>query len=1818
MQLGNTVHFNSFKWVKEELRQLLTDIQRQLETYINAPDDVSKLDEIISLLRQVRGTLSLVEIYGAALLSEEMEMAARALKAGEVSSRENAYEVLLSAAIRLPDYLDGLSAGKKDVPLILLPLLNDLRACRNASLLSENVLFFPDVTVATGNFDQAAKGLLEPKEDPTKLATQLRHQYQLGLLGWFKNENAEEAFDKMYKVAGKLRKASSFDSSSRLWWVSSGIIDALRKNGVEGSVALKSLMGKVDRQMKRLADVGEDEFAKTLPEELTKNLLYYVARAKPVSDIVKKLKSKFKLQQYLPDEEELANAARQLGGPNQELLNKVSEAIREDINQVKDAIEVFTHGKLSDPEPIKKLPHLYAKIADTLGMLGLGRCRENIMHEKSLLDAKLKSNSLPSEENLMATATTLLAVESDLDAYVNRRLEAETGGDSAVVPEQENAAVVASLVNEALKNLALVKDAYLSYVDNPEPETLAAVPVILKELSGAMFVPPLDDITPIINGLNDYFADILIPAGYQPDDSEQDIVADTVTNIECFLEAVAEHRVDAELYVAAGRDAVAKLSAGAHPAAASQPAKGVPKATRQAQPAARAPTVSKSSEIREPTGRQQARSGAPASAKAYKDLQVIGGDTDEEILEIFLEEALEELQRITSLFPAWKSNPGDSEAITTIRRSFHTLKGSGRLIGATMIGEFAWAVENMLNRLIDGTIHESPDVLSIIDESIGVLPQLIEQIRSGNAQPVENMFELMERATQIANKQAGISAANTPGGRADARDIADDEDMGDAQGIDEVVLASLPDSEDELTITPEDLELGEVDDFPRIDRGMIVEELSGADIADEFIFEDDDARPPTSRSARQSALTGRQFKSRDLTGEYLTLTADPALLDIFSDEADAHLTEITRIIDKARVGKMSSKNVEGLVRALHTLHGSARTAKFRLIAEKAGVLEQHANNLAELGKSWQPEELKTLSDAVVYIRNCIAHLKEHTSELSGDEGLDERIRACVDRSEAEMKSARSLRMDKTGYAEKSDLDPELISIFLEEAPDIIESIERELQDWKAGGLKPDKFNEILRQLHTLKGSARMASLGDIGDLSHTLESLFITIATDKLAATPALADVLSAAVDRLVGMLDILAQGRVPAVEPEYLEKLEAIRLGKLDPLAADAAEAESPRTGGVSRTGGAPKTGSQELTTGRKLKIIKPARTAAGAPTAAVEQMAAGVQQDQIRVRSDKLDMMVNYAGEVNIYHSRIGQYINNLTFNLNELEQTVNRLRRQMHDMEAETDAQIASRHEREVINPGEDFDPLEMDRYSHMQQISRAMAESANDLDNLKDMLGDLVRSSEVALQQQSRVSTELQEELLQTRMVRFQGIASRLRRVIRQTAGQLGKKVELEITGEDNEIDRSVQERMIAPLEHMLRNAVFHGVEKPEVRTAVGKPDTGTIRIDISRDGSYIVMNVSDDGQGMDVDRIRNKAIQLGLMTEGEQKSDHDIFQFIMHEGFSTADDVSQIAGRGVGMDVVDTEIKQLGGNLHIESEWGRGTTFSIRLPLTLAINQALLIQLEEDIYAIPLTAIEGVAVLNATEVRENMLGKRKYYEYAGETYDMHYLGLLLGTGLAPVITDERRYPLLMLRGTGRRIGVHVDAMLGRREIVVKPVGPQITTIPGISGATILADGRVALIIDVAGLLRKEAGELTTAATVLRPTTFMKPVEVEPIVMVVDDSITIRKVTARILGRHNLKVVTAKDGLDAIQQLQEVTPDLFLMDIEMPRMDGFELATHVKSDSRLQGIPIIMITSRTGEKHRERARQIGVERYLGKPFQENELMDEINELLDRQSA
>jgi chemosensory pili system protein ChpA (sensor histidine kinase/response regulator) len=609
-------------------------------------------------------------------------------------------------------------------------------------------------------------------------------------------------------------------------------------------------------------------------------------------------------------------------------------------------------------------------------------------------------------------------------------------------------------------------------------------------------------------------------------------------------------------------------------------------------------------------------------------------------------------------------------------------------------------------------------------------------------------------------------------------------------------------------------------------------------------------------------------------------------------------------------------------------------------------------------------------------------------------------------------------------------------------------------------------------------------------------------------------------------------------------------------------------------------------------------------------EDMGVRAPQEQVRIRADLLDRLVNYAGEVAIYRSRLEQQLAAFRSTAAEMEQTNLRLRDQLRRLDSETEAQIIARYQREGEAGNEAFDPLELDRFSTLQQLSRALAESAADLQSLHGSMEDLTRNYETLLMQQSRVSSDLQEGLMRTRMLPFDSLVPRLRRVIRQAATETGKQAQLRLDGAQGELDRNVLERMTAPLEHMLRNAIAHGLESPEARRKAGKPEEGSIRIAVRREGSEVVLQVGDDGGGINRQAIRARGIERGLIKPDAALADSDLDVLILEPGFSTAETVSRLAGRGVGMDVVASEVRQLGGSLDISSRPGEGTTFTLRLPQTLAVTQAVFVKIGETQYAVPIASVRGVGRI----AREELAKPDASYRYGGEDYALHDLGNLVGATTTAKAEGALQMPLLLIRSGELRAAVAIDQVLGNREIVVKSGGPQLASMPGIFGATIMGDGSVVVILDVAPLVRRHAAMPRDAAPAQQAAELRRV----PLVMVVDDSVTMRKVTGRVLERHGFEVGTAKDGLDALERMAEVIPDLMLLDIEMPRMDGYELATAMKADPRMRNVPIIMITSRTGEKHRERAMQIGVERYLGKPYQEVELMRNVFELLGVERA
>ena len=610
-------------------------------------------------------------------------------------------------------------------------------------------------------------------------------------------------------------------------------------------------------------------------------------------------------------------------------------------------------------------------------------------------------------------------------------------------------------------------------------------------------------------------------------------------------------------------------------------------------------------------------------------------------------------------------------------------------------------------------------------------------------------------------------------------------------------------------------------------------------------------------------------------------------------------------------------------------------------------------------------------------------------------------------------------------------------------------------------------------------------------------------------------------------------------------------------------------------------------------------------------EPVAGAERGEMARVSAELLDELLNHAGEVSITRARLEQQLGLVDFNLAELSRTVTRLKEQLRKLEMETEAQVLHRHDQESGHRL-GFDPLELDRYSSIQQYSRALAESVSDVASLQQLLEGLVAETQNQLQLQARTVTELQNGLMRTRMVSFQRHVQRLARIVRQAAADTDKQAELVVEGATGELDRQVLDRMLPPFEHLLRNSVVHGIEAPEQRRAHGKPVTGRISLRLQREGSEVIVEVSDDGAGMNLAAIRSRGLALGLIGADQELTDEDVMQLVLEPGFSTAGTVTQQAGRGVGMDVVATEVKKLGGALHMDSKAGVGSRFTIRLPLTLAVSHALVVRTGDEYYALPLPTIEGVVRLPREEVAAHLRSESATFTYGEHKYRLQPLALYVGLEAAPVPETDAAIPVVLVRAGEHSTGLVADELIGSREIVVKPVGPQISAIRGISGATILSDGRVVIILDITALVR---AEWRVRATAPAP---RERGDRRIFALVVDDSITVRRVTQRLLERNGMRVMTARDGADAMTLLAEHVPDIILLDIEMPRMDGYEVAAQVRADPRLRDVPIIMITSRSGDKHRAHAIELGVDDYLGKPYQESQLIDAITPLVARRRA
>ncbi|MBD8826805.1 response regulator [Pseudomonas sp. CFBP 13602] len=1083
---------------------------------------------------------------------------------------------------------------------------------------------------------------------------------------------------------------------------------------------------------------------------------------------------------------------------------------------------------------------------------------------------------------------------------------------------------------------------------------------------------------------------------------------------------------------------------------------------------------------------------------------------DTQLLEIFHSEALSHLSAVER-FLALDEQGNDVAVTDELQRALHTLKGSALVAGVTPLAELATAFDVMARELRAHRLPFQARTLGLLGDAHYLMRQKLLQLPAQPLTPIPGAGELIRQVQEHTTER--LQGVQTLG---DARQVQ----------APQLIERLLDEGMDILLDAERLLQRWQQTPASRVELPRLLDQLT---------------------------LLGEQAQLTDV--QALDELCE-ALLDLYGAVEESSLSVSTDFFQQAEqaqeamIGMLDQLAAGQEVKAQPT-HVRALRALLQ------GALAPHAMGVVQ-------REGGAVIDLALLGNVAAADADDEGSFT--EESIEQTQRRWLSEPGYEGASRHSSHPGplEPGIDQVDDADGELLGIFIEEGLDIVESAGAALVRWQAEPGNHLEAENLLRDLHTLKGGARMVEIGPLGDLAHELESVYERISQGQLQASSQLFGLLHKGHDRLAQMLDaVRSRQALPAA-------------GKLIAAIAEFAAGSEP---------------------------AGHAGPAASAKPAVAEPVAAERGPvDVIKVGAELLDELGNLAGETAIFRGRIEQQVNDAQAALQEMETTIERMRDQLRRLDTETQGRILSRQQVDG-QAYEDFDPLEMDRHSHLQQLSRALFESASDLLDLKETLAGRNLEAQTLLQQQARVDSQLQEGLMRTRMVPFERLLPRLQRVVRQVAEALGKEVEFEVSQAQGEMDRSVLERMIAPLEHMLRNAVDHGLEPLEQRLAAGKPAAGHIRLALLHQGGDIVIEMSDDGAGVPLQAVRAKAIKRGLLDPHSDLSDHDVLQFILQPGFSTATKVTQISGRGLGMDVVHEEVKQLGGAMSIDSRPGQGARFQIRLPFTVSVNRALMVQCGEEQYAIPLNSIEGIVRVMPGELHDAYQSAPPRYGYAGRVYDLRYLGTLLHGLAVPSLTAQSQpLPVLLVRAFDQQVAVQVDALAGSREIVVKSLGSQFAAVPGLGGATILGDGSVVLILDLLAQLRARQGVAVARAG------YQHGAQVRRLqVLVVDDSVTVRKVTSRLLERHGMQVLTAKDGVDAMALLQEHSPDILLLDIEMPRMDGFEVARRIRQHPTLKDLPIIMITSRTGQKHRERAMAIGVNEYLGKPYQESQLLE-----------
>lgn len=1679
-------------WVKDEIDKSLDTILQNLNTLSDNISDTTPLRLAQTHAYQASGALDMVGLNGCKFFCSELEKCLSKLEKGQIELSAELIGQLRHAVEALKQYIDGLMKGARDIPLRLYDALNPIVNAQGLEL-EKTELFFPDTSVAVPK-DLPTDELSE--EDYTKFTINQRLSYQKSFLNWLQSKSSEP-LNSMVDAVRNVCLVQTRGALKAMWWAVSAFTDSLKDPAIAELAGAKRLCRKVDQELKLL----QEGTAKVNPQ-MFKEVLYYVAISQVESERVERVKATFSLSRYIEntvdqfntgivDQDEIA-VAQQLSSliaSIGDIWNEISNKIDYSVNERKKITTVTADSvlitkcadKLTEQQPLtQKLSQvvvvdLYSALSQAIHYL---REVGGVTSHPALIEIAAGIHMLQAAFNGY----------NELDAEKIQKLLSEIQRLELIASGKEydqlaidrtnelDADTVKAVVVHIQDSLKVVEQALDSFFRNSEDKSsLSLTTKPLKEVS-SIFQMLNMEVPEHVAKVSQNFIEFFQSRQFSSNQGEFELLAESLSMLGMYAESMPKVRPEYETAMQSALERMQVVLINV--------------------------TSSQDTESKQPVN---IKVGVVADSKEL-DRAVTDKAFDDELLDIYLTEAEEVLGQIAENLQLLKAAPSN-EALIEVRRSFHTLKGSGRTVGLTALGEIAGKVEFFLNDVLEKKTHLS-----------SVQINKIEQVSAAFA----------GWASELAEHHQLV-----------------------------------------------------------LDQGQWIDRIDGWSQVEQ-------KKPVKKKSEDDFVLIGGQRKlSRQL-------------YNIFLNESMLNITTLEQDIVKMNENAGSTAPSDKAKHAIHTLSSNALAAGFNHMGTLGRAVElwldeigvnwtpaQHkiySRVVKAIARMWQavseqkePKEEKALLKAVQKVTPSFGSTKDHlvadatplvsdepqpVSEVSQDQVVD--MPDLVQQPDI----SEVIKPVETG----EEVDSEILALFHEEVDELLPLIGSELRAWRSDPKATEHPDALQRALHTLKGSARMAGKNNLADVVHNMEERIVQALKR---------DVNAQVFEHLFNDLDAISVYFEGGVLPETIDYVEvesdvesssketAVDSEAVEPILQDFTEEEATQT------------------------LLR----------------ASNRKAQFLRMRADVLDRLINEAGEISIIRSRIDKEVIGFKNTSHDLTDSVSRLRNYLRELEIEADTQLQSRLT--LLQEANDkFDPLEFDRFTRLQELTRMMAESVNDISTIQNGLLVNLGQAEAALQQQTRMNRELQQALMGVRMLPFSQLSDRMDRVVRQTARELNKLVEFTIEGDKTEVDRSVLDKIGAPLEHLLRNAVAHGLENPEHRKQAGKSATGKLHLKVGSQNDEIRIEISDDGAGINLQKVKEVAIKNNIISANTKVSDQNLMAVIFEPGFSTSTEVSQISGRGVGLDVVRNEVTGLGGRIDVESKAKQGTQFSIHLPVTLTVAQVLVVRSGHTHYAISVAMIEQAQkVKHADMLKAYAEGE---IEWAGNRYPLHHIAKLLNE--RPEQHEQAYASVILLRSGSYRIALHVDEMLGNQEVVVKPIGEALARVPGIMGATVTGEGSVMFILNPLLLANRETLAVGAVKVELPEQEVMAEAAVEHKLkaLVVDDSLTMRKVLSRLLEREGYEVIVAKDGMDAMQLLQETVPDVILTDIEMPRMDGFGLARNVRDDARTANTPLIMISSRTADKHQNMAKDIGVDAFFGKPVHDDELIAKVNELIANKST